>query len=107
MGALRDVLTDNEPKDAGLVNLISANSVYFERYKGYKGFRELVDNLMLADYVDADYNPIFSSKGFYFWKKGLSAEAYEAEASRYINFATSVIEHRGAQMIKRLKKYLN
>lgn len=101
--ALRDILADSDNVDSGLRGLVAANDIYFANYKGIDGFKLLVDSLLLNDYVDADYNPIVSSKGYYFWKRGLSSSDYVAEAHRYIDFSNMVIEHRTAKMIERLK----
>lgn len=80
---------------------------WHDLYQGEDGFRKLVDGLMLNDYVDANYQPILSSKGFYFWKKGLTSEEYSAEAARYVNFSTTIINHRSRLMVDKLKKIWN
>ena len=104
--ALRDILVGSDSVDAGLRELVAANDRFFAHYKGSDGFKVLVDSLYLNDYVDADYNPIVSSKGYFFWKGSLSSSDYEVEASRYIDFSNMVIAHRTSLMIERLKAIL-
>lgn len=104
--ALHAILTGQQPQDETLAALILANSKAFEPYQGEDGFRKLVDGLMLNDYVDANYQPLLSSKGLYFWKKGLTSEEYSAEATRYVNFSTAIINHRSRLMVDKLKSLI-
>lgn len=101
--ALHDIMTNADVQDDGLATLIEANKIFFEDYKGEDSFKKIVDGLMLNDYVDENYTPLRITKGLFFWKKGLSSEEYEDEATKYIDFANRVIDNRTRLMVDKLK----
>lgn len=97
-------LIDGEPKDEGLVAHIKANGDFFKPYYGQEGWRRFIDLHFLHDYVDEDYNPIISSKGYFYWRTWyMTDEQYFEEVKRYCAFATKVIENRAKRMIDVLK----
>lgn len=53
-----------------------------------------------------DGNPFILSKGFCWWQDKIDRDEYFAEAERYIDFSTHIIEKRGLRMIAALKNAL-
>ena len=108
LGALQPILIgNNEEVDKGLSELVSANIDALKPYCSEKGFTKLMKGLMLEDYLDKNGLPVINSKGFYFWRKSNVRDEYLAEAERYIDFATGVIDRRAKRIIKTLKDKLN
>lgn len=104
--AFEAVLTDQTDVDPMLKTLVEANHEAFKPFFGAIGFKKLATLLFLEDYLDDSGNPIVSSKGLYYWKKGVSPEEYFEETNRFIDFSTEVINKRGRRMIAALKKAL-
>lgn len=104
--ALEAVLTEQTDADVKLKDLVETNRSALMPYFGTVGFRKLATLLLLEDYLNADGSPFVNSKGFYWWQKGVDRDEYFAEAERFIDFSTQVIEKRGRRMIAALKKAL-
>lgn len=76
----------------------------FESFYGEEGWRRFIDGNMLEYYVDEDYQPVVSSKGYTFWRGGYTnRERFFAECHRYIDFSTEVINDREHRMIEKIK----
>jgi len=100
-------LTDGEPKDEGLMLHLKANDIFFKSYYGQEGWKRFIDLHFLNDYVDDNYIPIITSKGYYYWRSWDMTDAqYLEEAQRYCHFATKVIHNRAAKMIDVLNQKL-
>lgn len=98
--ALYIALTDGEPKDKGLMDILDANKSFFLPYYGPEGWKKFVDAHFLNIYVDENYMPVISSKGYYFWRNyDMTDEQYLQEAKRYCSFATHVIHNRANHMM--------
>lgn len=79
----------------------------FSPYKGKGGAAILAKHLLWEDYLDENSFPYISSKGYYYWRNyNMTREEYLQEAERYVDFATSVIEHRVKRMVEMLKTKL-
>lgn len=104
--ALEAVLTDQSDVDIHLKELVEANRMPFLPYFGTVGFKKLITSLYLEDYLNKDGNPFILSKGFCWWQDTIDRDEYFAEAERYIDFSTHVIEKRGLRMIAALKNAL-
>lgn len=104
--ALEAVLTEQTEVDAKLKHLVDANRAALQPYFGSVGFKKLATVLLLEDYLNAGGSPFVNSKGFYWWQKGVDRYEYIAEAERFINFSTQVIEKRGRHMVAALKNAL-
>lgn len=107
LAALRKVLMNESNVDERLRELVEVNPEFFKPYYGDQGWRAFIDKNLLNDYVNEDYVPIISSRGYCYWLTWhMSDEEYFDEAKRYIAFATEVIRHRSMQMIKIIKTAL-
>lgn len=102
--ALYLVLIDSPLQDYNLRDFIVLNKDYFQPYYGYEGWKKYIDNNMLEYYVDENYNPIVSSRGYTFWLSGyVNKKHFFQEANRYIDFSTRVIMDRADRMIEKIK----
>lgn len=55
---------------------------------------------MLEYYVDVEYKPVITSKGYTYWRGGYTnKERFFAECHRYIDFSTKIINERAKRMI--------
>ena len=107
LSALRPILMgEGNSIYKGLAELVSANMAQLGPYCSEEGFAKLMRGLMLEDYLDKNWLPVINSKGFYFWRKSNVREEYLAEAERYIDFATRVIDRRAKRIIEILKEKL-
>lgn len=105
LAALYKVLTRKPDRDLDLEELVMLNSVDFEPYYGEEGWRSFIELNMLEYYVDDDYKPMISSRGYTYWRGGYTnKERFFAECHRYIDFSTKIINDRALKMIKRLKQ---
>ena len=107
LAALHDILVGNRAgADSGLCALVDANMDPLAPYCSESGFSQLMQGLMLEDYLDAEGLPLVQSKGFYFWKKGVDRDAYLAEVERFLDFSNAVIGRRADRIIAKLKQQI-
>lgn len=99
---LKKVLEEDPEADKGLRDLVMFNGAYTRNLFREEGFEILTGLMCLSDYLDGKY-PNVTSKGYYFWMKGVSSEEYLAEADRYIDLAKRVIQNRGELIVTGLK----
>lgn len=105
---LQNVLSQEGWQDQGLSSLLEVNKPYFNPYLGKDGICKFIKNLMLEDYADENLLPVFSSKGYFYWRSwDMTREQYLEEADRYIDFAKSVISNRSRRIIEILKNRIN
>ncbi len=104
LAALYKVLTKQEDRDLDLEELVRLNNVDFEPFYGEEGWHRFIDGNMLEYYVDDNYLPVVSSKGYTFWRGGYTnRERFFAECHRYIDFSMTVIKDRARRMIKKIE----
>lgn len=105
LAALYKVLTHQPDKDLDLEELVILNDEDFWPFYSEDGWRWFIDGNMLGYYVDDNYKPIISSKGYTFWRGGYTnRERFFAECHRYIDFSTEVIKDRAKRMIESISK---
>nr|WP_303118221.1 hypothetical protein [uncultured Prevotella sp.] len=98
---LHKVLTKQADMDLDLNDLVEANKECFTPFYGESGWKSFVDGNLLDYYVDDNYQPILTSKGFTYWQSGYNnREHFFAEANRYIDFATAIIKDRAQRIIE-------
>jgi len=108
LAALYKVLMKQENCDPDLEELVLLNNEDFEPFYGEEGWRRFIEGNMLEYYVDDDYKPVISSKGYTYWRGGYTnRERFIAECHRYIDFSTSVINDRARRMIEKIKVALS
>lgn len=56
--------------DLDLNDLVEANKECFTPFYGESGWKSFVDGNLLDYYVDDNYQPILTSKGFTYWQSG-------------------------------------
>ena len=99
LASLYKVLMKQAERDLDLEELVLLNNDDFEPFYGKEGWRRFIDGNMLEYYVDDDYQPIVSSKGYTFWRSGYTnRERFFAECHRYIEFSMMVINDRARRM---------
>jgi hypothetical protein len=105
--ALHKVLTYQSDADEDLEELVTLNKDDFEPFFGMDGWKQFIDGNMLEYYVDDNYLPVITSKGYTWWRGGyINKERFFQEANRYIDDSTKIIEARGRRMIYVIKKQL-
>lgn len=105
LAALYKVLTGKSDLDEDLQELVQLNGEDFAPFYGEEGWRSFVDGNLLNDYVDSNYLPIIKSKGYTWWRSGyVNKQRYFAEADRYIDDSTRIIQNRGMRMLDILKE---
>ena len=108
LAALYKILTNKADKDEDLLELVTLNNEDFAPFYGEEGWKRFIDGNMLNDYVDMNYLPLVKSKGYTWWQGGyVNKDRYFAEAVRYIDDSTMIIERRGQRMIEVLKQILS
>ena len=90
------------------MELVNLNNEDFLPFYGEEGWKRFIDGNMLNDYVDQNYLPIVKSKGYTWWRGGyVNKDRYFAEAFRYIDDSTAIIDRRGHKMVEVLKQKLS
>ena len=108
LSALYKILTDKADKDEDLLELVTLNNEDFAPFYGEEGWKRFIDGNMLNNYVDKNYLPLVKSKGYTWWRGGyVNKDRYFAEAVRYIDDSTMIIEKRGQRMIEVLRQILS
>jgi len=104
LSALYKVLTKQKNSDPDLEELVRLNNEDFEPFYGEDGWRRFIEGNMLEYYVDDNYKPVISSKGYTYWRGGYTnRDRFIAECHRYIDFSTSIINDRANRMIEKIK----
>ena len=100
LAALYKVLTLKPDRDQDLEELVLLNKEDFDPYFGEEGWKRFIDMNMLEYYVDVEYKPVITSKGYTYWRGGYTnKERFFAECHRYIDFSTKIINERAKRMI--------
>ncbi len=108
LAALYKVLTLKPDRDPDLEELVFLNKEDFEPYYGEEGWKRFIDKNMLEYYVDDEYKPVVSSKGYTYWRGGYTNKyRFFEECNRYIDFSTKIINERARRMINILKQDIN
>ena len=107
LAALYKVLTNKPDSDPDLEELVKLNDEDFAPFYGEEGWRRFIRLNMLDDYVDTNFIPVISSKGYTYWRGGYTnRERFLAECHRYIDFSTQVINNRASRMIEKIKQII-
>lgn len=105
LAALYKVLTQKPDRDYDLEELVKLNDEDFAPFYGEEGWRRFVDGNMLEYYVDDNYQPVISSKGYTYWRGGYTnRDRFFAECRRYIDFSTKIINDRSRRIIEKIKQ---
>ena len=105
LAALYKVLTHQPDRDLDLEELVTLNDEDFHPFYGEDGWRRFIDGNMLEYYVDDNYHPVISSKGYTYWRGGYTnRDRFIAECQRYIDFSTEIIKDRARRMIEKIGK---
>ena len=103
LSALYKVLTRQPERDLDLEELVQLNHEDFEPFYGEEGWRKFIEGNMLEYYVNDNYYPVISSKGYTFWRGGYTnRERFITECHRYIDFSTKIIRDRARRMIEKI-----
>lgn len=107
LAALYKVLLQMPNADEDLKELVEQNNEYFRPFYGEDGWKRFINGNLLEYYVDGDYVPVVSSKGYTWWRGGYTnKERFFKEANRYIDRSTEIIKNRGERIVEKLKVYL-
>lgn len=107
LAALYKVLTCQKEKDADLDELVVLNKEDFLPFYGEEGWRMFIESNMLEYYVDDDFKPQITSKGYTYWRGGYTnRDRFYEECNRYIDFSTKIIIDRARRMIDIIKQQL-
>lgn len=107
LDAFRNALLFNQYEYERFKELIDLNSEYLLPFRSEQGFSNLVTGLFFDDYIGVSGLPEITSKGYFHWMKDVNPEDYFAEASRYLDFATEVINHRSEKMTAAIKSKIS
>ena len=93
--------------DEDLRELVELNKEDFQPFYGEEGWHKFIDSHYLEYYVDGNYVPIVTSKGYTWWRGGyINKERFFKEANRYIDRSTEIIRNRGERIVEKLKVHL-
>lgn len=107
LAALYKILTFQNDADEDLKELVMLNEDAFHPFFGIEGWENFIKGNMLEYYVDDNFVPIVSSKGYTWWRGGYTnRERFFLEAERYINESNRTILARGKRMIDKIKQQL-
>ncbi len=100
---LYNVLTGQEGFDRILQGILYKNRKLMVDYQGEEGFRKLVKNLMLEDYVDSESKP--KELFMFVWcsKKWLKRDEYFKAFDIFCSFCEKAIPRRAERIIEKLK----
>jgi hypothetical protein len=94
-----------KPKQAPteILQLVHANSKYFDKYKGIAGFKKLMHALMLDEFIDESNMPriLFDNTT---WRN--PGNTFFDDLSACHKFYSEIMPRRAARMIEKLKKLL-
>ena len=107
LSALYKVLMQEKDADEDLAELVELNKEDFQPFYGQEGWKRFIDTHLLEYYVDSNYIPVITSKGYTWWRGGYTnKERFFKEANRYIDRSTEIIKNRGERIVERLKVHL-
>ena len=105
MAALYKVLTRQPDRDLDLEELVTLNDEDFQPFYGEDGWRRFIDGNMLEYYVDDNYKPVVTSKGYTYWRSGYTnRDRFISECHRYIDFSTETIKDRARRMVEKIEE---
>lgn len=105
LAALYKVLTRQPDRDLDLEELVTLNDEDFQPFYGEDGWRKFIDGNMLEYYVDDNYHPVISSKGYTYWRGGYTnRKRFISECHRYIDFSTEIIKDRARRMVEKIEE---
>lgn len=104
LAALYKVLTRQPDRDLDLEELVTLNDEDFQPFYGEDGWQRFIDGNMLEYYVDDNYKPVVTSKGYTYWRGGYTnRDRFISECHRYIDFSTQIIDNRARRMIEMIE----
>ncbi len=107
LAALYKVLMQKPDADEDLKDLVELNKDDFLPFYGEEGWKLFIKGNLLEYYVDGNYVPIVTSKGYTWWRGGyISKERFFKEANRYIDRSEEIIKNRGERIVEKLKSIL-
>ncbi len=107
LAALYQVLMRDPLCDPDLQELVELNHEDFAPFYGEEGWKRFIDMNMLEYYVDVEYKPVITSKGYTYWRGGYTnKERFFAECYRYMDFSTDIINKRAGRMIEKIQEKL-
>lgn len=107
LAALYQVLMQNPKCDPDLQELVELNREDFAPFYGEEGWVKFISGNYLDYYVDSNWIPVVTSKGFTYWRGAYTKkERFFAECHRYIDFSTELIKERARRMIEKIKEEL-
>ena len=107
LAALYKVLMQMSDADKDLQELVELNREDFLPFYGEDGWKRFIDGNLLEYYVDGNYVPVVTSKGYTWWRGGYTnKERFFQEANRYIDRSTEIIKNRGERIVEKLKVHL-
>lgn len=102
---LETCLTGNGKPDYKILDAINAKKKTVDGLRSQEGFQKIVQGMFLEGYMkDGVPDDIF--KGMCSSDKGLTRAEYLAEAEKYIDHSTEIINQRGKMMLEAIMKYL-
>lgn len=107
LNAIYCAMTGQARPDFHMQGLLYKNRKVMTAYKGYDGFKRLVDNLFLTDFVDEEYQPKHIFAGVWSYMKGLDQQTYFKAVDEYIDFCNAFIPKRADKIIMKLKRLLD
>ena len=108
LAALYKVLTNQADCDPDLEELVQVNDEYFKPFYGEEGWRRFISENMLEYYVDANYIPIITSKGYTYCRGGYTNKyRFFEECNRYIDFSLYIIKNRANRIITAIQNQLS
>jgi hypothetical protein len=107
LAALYQVLMQDPACDPDLQELVELNWEDFAPFYDEDGWVKFISGNYLDYYVDSNWIPLVTSKGFTYWRGGYTnKERFFAECHRYIDFSTDIINKRAWRMIEKIKAEL-
>jgi len=100
---LKNIQACLEGKESRFSSLVQANDHLFGRYAGQHGFSEYCRDFHLLGYLDAEGNVKDSFQPIWYWKSGLTIEAFSKYACQYIETCVQIIDSRARELIGKLR----
>jgi hypothetical protein len=102
-----NVLTGQKELDKALQGILYRNRKLMVDYEGEEGFKKLITNLMLEDYVNSESKP--KDLFMFIWSsmKGLERDEYFKAFDMFCSFCEEAIPKRANRIIEKLKVLIN
>ena len=102
--ALHDYLTDKgDIENEVFLQLMELNKDDFNKYLEFRGFKLLMNRLLLDYCLDEQGAPRHLFDVVYYWDKKLTRESYRKHITKYLDFCKSFIENRGKRIVEILE----